>query len=142
MTIQAIRYHDFSMGHTVTGHESKCAMIHGHNYRVTFYVEAPELDKVGRVMDFSAIKEFLCEWLEENWDHRFLVSKDDHRAEGLKALDAKGTVIVDFNPTAENLGYHLVNVVGPEVLKGTDVVLMKVNIEETRKCSVDVTLEE
>jgi len=139
MAIQAIRYHDFSMGHTVTGHEGKCRFLHGHNYRVTFYVEAPELDKIGRVMDFSVIKELLCEWLEVNWDHKFVVSKDDPRAQGLKALDEPGTIIVDFNPTAENLGKHLVEVVGPGVLAGTDVVLMKVNIEETRKCSVDVT---
>jgi len=103
MAITAIRYHDFSMGHTVTGHESKCAMIHGHNYRVYFHVDAPELDEIGRVMDFSVIKDLLCEWLEEHWDHRFLVSVDDPRAIALKAIDNAGTVIVDFNPTSENI---------------------------------------
>jgi len=45
---------------------------------------------------------------------------------------------VPFNPTAENLGQHLVNVIGPQQLAGTNVKLVKVNIEETRKCSVTV----
>lgn len=140
MAIQAIRYHDFSTGHRVYGHESKCSHLHGHNYRITFYVEAPELDKVGRVMDFSVIKTLLCEWLEENWDHKFLVYKEDPWAKTLQEIDPCGTVVVDFNPTAENMGNYLIRKVGPEVLEGTDVVLVKVNVEETRKCSVDVTL--
>jgi len=139
MSIVAIRYHDFSMGHTVTGHEGKCRFLHGHNYRVYFHVEAPELDAIGRVMDFSVIKNLLCEWLEEEWDHRFVVSSLDPRAKHLKEIDPDGTVIVDFNPTAENLSKYLVTVIGPKVLKGTGCELIKVNIEESRKCSVDVT---
>ena len=59
------RYHDISMGHRVVGHESKCRHLHGHNYRIHFVCTAPELDGVGRVIDFSEIKERLCQWLEE-----------------------------------------------------------------------------
>ena len=59
------RYHDISMGHRVVGHESKCRHLHGHNYRIHFICTAPELDGVGRVIDFSEIKERLCQWLEE-----------------------------------------------------------------------------
>ncbi len=136
--IQATRYHDFSMGHTVTGHESKCRMLHGHNYRVTFTIEAPELDAVGRVMDFSVIKDLLCEWLEDNWDHRFLISHKDPRAAILKDADPEGTVIVEFNPTAENLGKHILEVIAPIQLKGTDCELVHLNIEETRKCAVNI----
>jgi 6-pyruvoyltetrahydropterin/6-carboxytetrahydropterin synthase len=36
MKIIASRYHDISCGHRVYGHESKCAHLHGHNYRVHF----------------------------------------------------------------------------------------------------------
>ncbi len=136
--IQAKRHHDFSMGHTVTGHESKCRFLHGHNYRVTFTVEGSELDSLGRVIDFSVIKDLLCEWLEENWDHKFLISEKDPRANSLKSLDPNGVVIVPFNPTAELLANQLLEVVGPEQLKRTGVELVHVNIEETRKCSVNV----
>lgn len=136
--ITATRYHDFSTGHRVYGHESKCAHLHGHNYRIHLTVEADELDSVGRVMDFSAIKTYLCYWLEEEWDHKFLVWENDPFAETLKSLDPEGTVVVNFNPTAENMGQYLIDVVGPKQLAGTGVRLVHVNIEETRKCNVTV----
>ena len=73
--IVATRYHDISCGHRVANHESKCAHLHGHNYRITFECAAEELDNVGRVLDFSVIKSTLCEWLEANWDHHFLIGQ-------------------------------------------------------------------
>lgn len=138
--ITATRYHDFSTGHRVYGHESKCAHLHGHNYRIHLTVEANELDSVGRVMDFSAIKEHLCYWLEEEWDHKFLVWEQDPFAATLKELDPTGTVVVHFNPTAENMGQYLIDVIGPKQLEGTGVRLVHVNIEETRKCNVTVKI--
>ena len=139
--IQAERYHDFSTGHRVYQHESKCAHLHGHNYRIHFTVEAPKLDSIGRVMDFSVIKEKLCVWLEREWDHKFLVWSQDPWSVTLKELDPDGTVIVDFNPTAENMGEYLIGTIGPKMLEGTLVSLVKVKIEETRKCSVNVEVK-
>lgn len=131
--ITASRYHDISCGHTVYGHESKCANLHGHNYRVTFNVRG-ELDSVGRVLDFSVIKSALCMWLEENWDHRFLVWDSDPRCAALKAIDPQ-IVVVEFNPTAENMARWLVQEVGPMALSGTGTELLSCTVEETRKCS-------
>jgi len=139
MKITATRYHDFSTGHRVFGHESKCSHLHGHNYRIYLTVEAEQLDTVGRVMDFSVIKDKFVVWLEINWDHKFLIWEKDPFAPTLKELDSEGTVVVGFNPTAENMGQYLINVIGPQQLAGTNVKLVKVNIEETRKCSVEVS---
>jgi len=136
--ITATRYHDFSTGHRVYGHESKCAHLHGHNYRIYLTVEADQLDTVGRVMDFSVIKDKFVVWLEVNWDHKFLIWEKDPFAPTLKELDPEGTAVVGFNPTAENMGQYLINVIGPQQLAGTNVKLVKVSIEETRKCSVEV----
>jgi 6-pyruvoyltetrahydropterin/6-carboxytetrahydropterin synthase len=136
--ITASRYHDFSTGHRVYQHESKCAHLHGHNYRVHFTIEAPELDKIGRVLDFSVIKDLLCNWLEDNWDHKFLLGDQDPWSAALLSLDPTGVVIVPFNPTAENMAQYLVEVIGPVQLSGTDAKLIRVDIEETRKCSVTV----
>lgn len=137
--ITASKFHDFSTGHRVYGHESKCAHMHGHNYRIHFVIgpkklDAP-LDRVGRVLDFGVIGSALCQWLEDNWDHKFLVFKDDPWAPTLKELDPDGVIITDFNPTAENMADYLVNVIGPKQLP-EQVELVKCVIEETRKCSV------
>lgn len=142
--IFAERYHDISCGHRVVGHESKCALLHGHNYRIHFTCEAGRLDNVGRVIDFSAIKSSLCMWLEEHWDHKFLAFEDDQLIRGLCNQSAnnpetsafwRSIVWVSFNPTAENIAKFLLEEVGPSVFRGTGVRLIKVRVDETRKCS-------
>lgn len=129
----AKRYHDISCGHKVFGHESKCAYLHGHNYRIHFEIQG-NIDSIGRVLDFSVIKEKLCNWLEENFDHRFLVFKDDPDALKLQAIDAT-ILILNFNPTAENIAKYLVEEIAPNQLKDTGCKLIKCEVEETRKCS-------
>lgn len=129
------RYHDISMGHRVVGHENKCRHLHGHNYRIHFICTAPKLDDLGRVIDFGIIKQLLCEWLEEHWDHKMMIwEKDPLRAE-LQELTPEDLVIVPFNPTAEQMAEYLVEEVGPRQLAGTQVELTSVQIDETRKCS-------
>lgn len=146
VVIQAHRYHDISCGHRVVGHESKCALLHGHNYRVHFYCQA-ELDQVGRVLDFSAMKFLLCQWLEDHWDHKFLAwERDPVVKELMSSLTQTSAEIVDksivwvpFNPTAEHMAQYLLETVGPQQLRGTGVSLVRVVVEETRKCSAEVS---
>ena len=134
MPWQAKRYHDISCGHRVFQHESKCAHLHGHNYRVHFTCEAEELDNIGRVIDFSDMKSRLCMWLEDHGDHKTLIWGNDPWAKVLPEIDPT-IVIVPFNPTAENIAQHLVEVIGPQQLAGTGIKLVHCDVEETRKCS-------
>lgn len=141
MSYRIHRYHDFSAGHRVYGHESKCAHLHGHNYRVHFDVAPKQgtgknLDELGRVIDFSVLKRLLCDWLEANWDHKFLIWEEDPDRFYLYQIDPKGVVFAAFNPTAENMAHYLVTVVAPILLLDEDVELVSCTIEETRKCSV------
>lgn len=62
-------------------YESKCSNLHGHNWIVTVYCEAEDLDENGMVCDFTLIKKAISDKL----DHKYL------------------NEIVDFNPTAENM---------------------------------------
>ncbi len=137
MVITAERYHDFCAGHRVVGHEGKCRHLHGHNYRVHFVCEALQLDDVGRVIDFSVIKDKLCMFLEREWDHRMLLWEEDPMLPAIREIDSS-VLSVPFNPTAENIADYLVSEVGPELLRGTGVELTEVRIEETRKCSARV----
>lgn len=139
MTIRASRYHDISVGHRVCKHESKCRHLHGHNYRIHFHCESAQLDEIGRVIDFSVIKEKLCMWIEANWDHRFLIWQEDPHAQRLLDIDPL-VVLVPFNPTAENMAIYLVERIGPIQLKDTGVTLVEVTIEETAKCHATYSL--
>lgn len=149
MIVTATRYHDFSAGHRVAGHENKCAMLHGHNYRVHFTVAGPQ-DLLGRVLDFSDIK-LLAGWLEDEWDHKLLLWQDDPVGKDLlEFAKSKGimethrvmacsTVLLHFNPTAENMAAHLLREVGP-ILLPKHVKLVRVQVDETRKCSATAEL--
>lgn len=155
--ITAERYHDVSFGHRVAGHENKCAHLHGHNYRIHFTCAALSLDAVGRVLDFSVMKAKLCTFLEDEWDHRMLIWNGDRTVRAIQdkverdlvseigvfppsTLLLNSIVWVPFNPTAENIADYLLRVVGPERLKGTDVELVRVRVDETRKCSATAAL--
>ena len=150
--IHATRIHDISAGHTVTGQVDKkgnpgpCSRIHGHNYRIYFTISPPlrelgdaGLNPIGMVMDFGEIKDKLCSWLDEQWDHKFLIWEADSRRDKLTLID-ETVVSLPFNPTAENLAIHLIDVVGPAVFKDAGVVLSSCTVEETRKCSATCEL--
>lgn len=173
MSYEVIRSHEICAGHRVVGHESKCRHLHGHNYVFHFHVapkldgqirslakeyevECAALDQVGRVIDFSVVKSTLCEWLETNWDHRFLHWEKDELIRGVIGLvendNRDGFVPRDqvdhlynsfvelpFNPTAENLAAYMVEVIGPRLLDEHGVELVKCTIEETSKCHVGYT---
>lgn len=136
MAFCATRYHDICAGHRVVGHEGKCRNLHGHNYRIHFTIVSTALDHVGRVIDFSVINTRLCQWLEENWDHKMLLWDIDPHAFELQEIDST-IVLLPFNPTAENIAKHLVTEIGPKQLHDLPVVLESVLIEETRKCAAE-----
>lgn len=148
-------------GHRVVKHESKCRNPHGHNYVGFFHARAsaallaqteqmglgsPELDGLGRVIDFGVLKEKIGGWIDENWDHGFLYWKNDDAAMLMLGLfDDQETQATgeDFeaksyalptNPTAENMADHLLRVVCPKVLDGTGVEVYRVVLWETENC--------
>lgn len=134
MSYQITRKHEIHCGHRVYGHEGKCRNLHGHAYVFHLTCEAEELDALGRVIDFGVIKSLLCQWLEDNWDHRMLIWSEDPILPQFLLLDPS-VVSVPFNPTAENIAAHMVRVVGPKLLGGTNVRLSSVKLDETGKCS-------
>ena len=139
--ITVTRHHDFCYGHRVVDHESKCKHLHGHNGRIHFIIRAldNELDDIGRVIDFSVIKQKLCTWVEDVIDHSTLIWSKDPLLPALRDLDRDGIFEVPFNPTAENICRWFVEDVGPRLLEGTGCELIECTLEETRKCKATFT---
>lgn len=134
MSFRITRRHEIHCGHRVCGHEGKCRQLHGHAYIFDLTCQGADLDPLGRVIDFSVIKATVCEWLEREWDHRMLLWENDPMLPALFSIDPS-IVPVPFNPTAENIARHMVEVVGPECLEDTGVKLVAVTVYETSKCS-------
>jgi 6-pyruvoyltetrahydropterin/6-carboxytetrahydropterin synthase len=101
-TVKIVKRLEIDAGHRLLKHESKCSNIHGHRFAFEIYAEADQLDEVGRIVDFSAIKEVIGGWLLTNWDHGFIAQKGDPILNFLKKYKQK-YFILDVAPTSENL---------------------------------------
>ncbi len=142
-TILCTRRIQFCAGHRIWGHEHKCAHLHGHNYVAFFHATAPELDELGRVIDFSVLKTKLGGWIEEHWDHGFLLHRRD--TEGRDAVSRvadQKLFLMDANPTAENMARYLLETVAPKQLEGLGVEVVKVVLWETENCFAEVRCQE
>ena len=121
-------------------HESKCANAHGHNYVLWLYAESDELDSIGRVIDFSVLKEKAGKWIDDNWDHTFLINEKD--VELLSAKDLlqknKQVFICSFNPTAEEMAKYLIDNVFPDLFAEDKIKITKVVLYETENCFVEL----
>lgn len=140
--ISAVRRIQFCAGHRVYKHESKCANFHGHNYVAYFHARSSGLDQVGRVIDFSVLKEKIGNWIDTNWDHGFIYFRDDLLSVELfeNQLTHQKSFKLFTNPTAENMASYLLNCVCPAALDGTGVEVFKVVLWETENCFSEVTL--
>ena len=140
--LSLIRQLKFCAGHRLYQHESKCAFFHGHNYRVDIEVVGQgggtEVDAVGRVVDFSQIKQRMLGWLDAHWDHAFIVFEQDENAlAAVRMVEPTKYFVLPWNPTAENMARYLLEVVAPEVLGDLGVIAREVRVWETEEsCAV------
>lgn len=139
--IKCVRRVQFCAGHRVWKHENKCAHLHGHNYVALLHATAPQLDSLGRVVDFSYLKEAIGGWIESHWDHGFILHEGDAEAlDAVKHVAGQRLYLMKANPTAENMAAHLLHDIAPRELEGTDVQVVKVELWETENCYAEASL--
>ncbi len=82
--------------------QHKCAHLHGHSACVEIEMASTKLNKQGMVVDFFDIRKTIGAWIEQNLDHKMILSKKDPL---VKILQKAGepVVAVKENPTAEML---------------------------------------
>lgn len=144
MSMTIMRRIKFCAGHRLMNHGGKCEFFHGHNYVADFYVTAQEPDAVGRIIDFSQLKTAFKGWLDDNWDHGFLVHQEDTNAiNALKQVIPMKYSVLPYNPTAESMAKYLLEVVSPEICRGFagyEIQVTKVVIWETDESFAEATL--
>lgn len=134
MSLVIMRRIKFCAGHRLYKHGGKCEFFHGHNYVADFYVTADEVDSVGRVIDFADLKAKFKGWIDEQWDHGFLLSEQDENGiNAIKQVVPCKYFIMPYNPTAENMARYLLDYVCPELLDQSNVRAVKVVIWETEE---------
>ena len=93
----------FDSGHRLLDYNGKCAYPHGHTYRTEVFIESQSLNDLGLVYDFADLKDKIKTWVDENWDHAFLVNSQD--SELIAGLGGASLVRLyefqDENPSCE-----------------------------------------
>jgi 6-pyruvoyltetrahydropterin/6-carboxytetrahydropterin synthase len=92
----------FCYGHRLLGHPGKCGRLHGHNGILRITLRAESVDAQGMVADFDQITSVMRRFLDERFDHRMLLVRDDPAAAALRAA-GETFVALEVSPTAENL---------------------------------------
>jgi 6-pyruvoyltetrahydropterin/6-carboxytetrahydropterin synthase len=92
----------FCYGHRLLNYDGKCRHLHGHNGRAVIELEAPSLDRLGMVVDFSQVKRVVGGWIDSTLDHKMILHRDDPALPMLLKQN-EPVFVVDVNPTAENL---------------------------------------
>jgi len=119
--------------HRIPLHESKCRAFHGHRYAAEVTCAAPDLDHLGRVIDFGLVKSVVGAWIDENWDHTAILMRDDPEAAPIADANARlGRPVywMDRPPTAENIVAELA-VVSERLLAPHGVSVVAIRLWET-----------
>ena len=141
MGLVIMRRIGFCAGHRLLGHEGKCQHFHGHNYVAEFFVTGTEQDEVGRVIDFAVLKARCKGWLDENWDHSFVVWEEDKNAiAALKSVTPQRYFLLPYNPTSENMARYLLEIVCPQILEGTAARAVRVRIWESEESFAEASI--
>ena len=115
MSLTIMRRIKFCAGHRLHRHGGKCEFFHGHNYIADFYVTGDEVDDVGRVIDFADLKRLFKGWLDEHWDHGFVLNESDENGlAAVKIVEPCKYYVLPYNPTAENMAIYLLHEVCPQ----------------------------
>lgn len=112
----------------VDSYSTKCQSIHGHSYIFELKLKGEHLDSTGMLMDFGELKNRFNHLIEA-WDHSFMFWSSDKLANHYKAMLAvqpMRMVEVDYNPTAENMAYHIFR-----ACVELDLPIAEVRVQET-----------
>lgn len=107
--IRVTKEFSFEMAHALWNYDGPCRNVHGHSYRlfVTLYgkpLMEPDNPKNGMVIDFSDLKKIVRKEIVDVFDHSVVVSRHfDKEKKEMFAVLFGNTVLVDYQPTCENL---------------------------------------
>ena len=133
--IRVTKEFSFEMAHVLHNYDGPCRNVHGHSYRLFVTVAgSPVIDisdpKLGMVIDFGDLKRIVNEEIVQKFDHSVVVSvhQPEEKVTQFRKLFGN-TVVVDYQPTCENLVADFALRIGKRLPQG--VVLHSLKLYET-----------
>lgn len=107
--IRVTREFSFEMAHALWNYDGPCRNVHGHSYRLFVTITGIPVNesgnaKNGMVIDFTDLKSIVKKEIVNVFDHALVVSRlfDNEKMELFTKMFGN-TVLVDYQPTCENL---------------------------------------
>ena len=142
MLLRLTKQFSFEMAHALPAYEGKCHNIHGHSYKLFVTVEGAPLQQQGAptdgmVLDFHQLKEIVNRHIVEQFDHALVLPRKgqepDDNTDSPTQLGgyAAKLILVDFQPTSENLLLHFARLLNGHLPAGTRLHSIKLYETET-----------
>ncbi|MCF6235671.1 MAG: 6-carboxytetrahydropterin synthase QueD [Gammaproteobacteria bacterium] len=113
---------EFASAHSLRDYPGECRRLHGHNWKVEVEIISHQLDKLGMVIDFKAVKS-ATKTITDQLDHHYLNEIEPFNR---------------INPTAENIAAFLYKSLSEEI--NDEVIQVKaITLWETERASVHYT---
>jgi len=125
------------MAHVLWNYDGPCRNVHGHSYRLFVTISGIPINDIrnpknGMVIDFADLKNIVQKEIISVFDHAVSVSKDFDREKLELFKETFGnTVILDYQPTCENLVADLAQRI--KTLLTSGVQLHSLKLYETAK---------
>lgn len=125
--------------HRIPNHEGDCKAFHGHRYVAEITCRAPELDPLGRVIDFAVIKEEVGGWIDLHFDHTAILQRGDNDPAAAAIHDSnarmgKPVYLMEAPPTVENIAIELA-AHACRLLEPLGIAVSELRVWETPNCS-------
>lgn len=126
----------FEAAHVLWGYDGLCRELHGHSYRLyVTVVGEPVADecspKLGMVMDFGELKAIVVREVVSRLDHSLILRRGSEAERLCSSLEgiAERIIMVDYQPTCENMLYDFAHRIGEALPQG--VRLHSLRLHET-----------
>ncbi|MFN8210823.1 MAG: 6-carboxytetrahydropterin synthase [Bacteroidales bacterium] len=135
--IRVTREFTFEMAHVLYKYDGPCRNVHGHSYRLFVTVAGVPVNntddpKNGMVIDFTDLKGIVLGEIVDVFDHSVVVSKEfDSEKMAMMMKTFGNTVVVDYQPTCENLVADFARRIMKHLPAGTKLYSLK--LYETAK---------
>jgi 6-pyruvoyltetrahydropterin/6-carboxytetrahydropterin synthase len=130
--IRLTKIFHFESAHALYGYDGKCRNIHGHSYQLHVTVAGQQINdakhvKNGMVMDFGDLKAIIYRTIIDQVDHALVLNKNTpHAVMANSLLDySERILLVDYQPTCENMLQDFVNKILPELPAGVELIALR-----------------
>ena len=123
----------FDTAHALKDYDGRCRNLHGHSYKFFVTVKGKPIEdkaspKTGMVMDFGDLKTIVKQEVVDLLDHAILLNKASVEDESLlKHPMFQRHIIVDYQPTCENLLVDFAGRIGKRLPDGVELFSLKLH---------------